>query len=109
MNKIKTLEEFRSKLDQSKIVIVVYTTTWCPDCHFIEPFMGDIIDTFSSRVSTYNIDIEELPDIKKQHKINGIPSFVAFKNGLEINRFVSRSRKSKEEIKDFIENTIKQQ
>ncbi len=108
MIKIKSMEEFKTKLDQSKIIIVVFTTTWCPDCHYIESFMDSVIDNFSSKASTFNIDIEEIPEIKKQYKINGIPSFVAFKDGIEINRFVNRSRKSKDEIEKFFEKSIKQ-
>ena len=62
--------------------------------------------------------------IKKQFKINrfyclqrigvqivcqeldilGIPSFVAFDQGKEIGRFVSKLRKTKEEIIDFIDS-----
>ncbi len=109
MNKINTMDEFGTKLNQSKIVIVVFTTTWCPDCHYIESFMDSVIDNFSSKASTFNIDIEEIPEIKKQYKINGIPSFVAFEDGIEINRFVNRSRKTKEEIENFFEKSIKQQ
>jgi len=36
--------------------------------------------------------------------ILGIPSFVAFDQGKEIGRFVSKLRKTKEEIIDFIDS-----
>lgn len=107
MKKVCTMEQFGTKLDQRKIVIAVFTTTWCPDCHYIESFIDTVIDHFSSQVSSYNIDIEDISEIKKKYRINGIPSFVAFKNGVEINRFVNRSRKTREEIEKFFENTIK--
>jgi hypothetical protein len=32
----------------------------------------------------------------------GIPSFVAFKNGQEAGRFVSKDRKTQEEIEEFL-------
>ncbi|EAC6938414.1 thiol reductase thioredoxin, partial [Listeria monocytogenes] len=34
--------------------------------------------------------------------IFGIPSFLAFEDGEEVGRFVSKDRKTKEEINDFL-------
>ena len=32
----------------------------------------------------------------------GIPSFIAFKDGKEIGRFVNKDRKTKQQVEDFI-------
>ncbi|MHA7984159.1 thioredoxin family protein, partial [Leuconostoc mesenteroides] len=39
--------------------------------------------------------------------IFGIPSFVIFRDGQEIGRLVNKDRKTKEEVENFITNTIK--
>lgn len=106
MNKLDKLTDLESKLKDNNIIITIFTVTWCSDCHYIEPFIDDLINKYSADITVYNIDIDELPQIKKMYKINGIPSFVAFKNGIEINRFVSRSRKTKIEIVNFFEETL---
>ena len=36
--------------------------------------------------------------------IFGIPSFVAFKNGKEVGRYVNKERKTREQIEGFIES-----
>lgn len=36
--------------------------------------------------------------------ILGIPSFIAFKNGKEVARYVNKLRKTQEQIQDFINN-----
>ena len=43
-------------------------------------------------------------DLCKELDIMGIPSFVAFENGKETGRFVSKLRKTKEEIEQFIDS-----
>jgi glutaredoxin len=36
--------------------IVVYSTTWCPDCHRAKRFLGD------QRIPYVNVDIEQDPE-----------------------------------------------
>ena len=62
---IKTVEEFE-KAKAGK-TIFMFTANWCPDCMFVKPFIGDIVDA-------------------------------------EIGRFVSKLRKTKDEIQAFIDS-----
>lgn len=39
---IKTIEEF-DKVRVGK-TIFMFTADWCPDCMFIKPYMGEIVD-----------------------------------------------------------------
>lgn len=43
--------------------------------------------------------------IALQYDVLGIPSFVCFRSGKEISRFVSTLRKTKDEIKTFLKDT----
>ena len=39
---IKTVEEFeKAKVGKT---IFMFTANWCPDCMFVKPFIGDIVD-----------------------------------------------------------------
>jgi thioredoxin-like negative regulator of GroEL len=53
------------------------------------------------------VDRDEFIDICQEYGIFGIPSFLAFKDGKEIGRFVSKDRKTKEGIVQFIEELPK--
>lgn len=101
MNKIKTEGEFYKILDSEKIVVFSFTVTWCPDCHYITPFMDSVAEDFSEGIITYEVDADELPGIKNKYDVIGIPSFVAFKGGEVIDSFISRNRKTEVEIRDF--------
>ncbi|UOQ46118.1 thioredoxin family protein [Halobacillus salinarum] len=79
----------------------LFSAEWCPDCRFIEPFVPSIEEQFQNWTFVY-VDRDQFIHICAEYDIFGIPSFLAFKNGDEAGRFVSKNRKSKEEIEAFI-------
>lgn len=48
------------------------------------------------------VDRDEFIDLCSDLDIFGIPSFIVFKEGNELGRFVSKDRKTKEEIENFL-------
>ena len=94
--------------NSDKIIIAIFTADWCGDCHYLYNFIDEIEKEYSDATVTYQIDIEQFPNFTSKLQIVGIPSLVAFSNGNEISRLVNRMRKSKEEVRKFYQNTIKQ-
>ena len=98
---ILSLEDFeKAKMEKS---IFMFTASWCPDCVFVKNFIGDIVKD-NPEFKFYKIDRDQFIDLCKDLDILGIPSFVAYNNGDEIGRFVSKLRKTKQEIQDFIDS-----
>lgn len=106
MHKLKTEAEFREAVAGGELAIAVFKTTWCKDCHFIDPFMPGVEKQYEGRVRFFEIDRDDLPDLCSELNILGIPSFIAFREGKELIRFVSKLRKSREEIEEFVERAI---
>jgi hypothetical protein len=52
--------------------------------------------------SLTNLDRDQFIDLCQQVDVYGIPSFIAYENGKELGRFVSKDRKTQEEIEAFI-------
>ena len=50
-----------------------------------------------------HIDRDQFIDLCIEQDVFGIPSFIAFEDGRELGRFVSKDRKTQEEIEQFIE------
>ena len=97
---IKTIEEFDNiRVDKT---IIMFTADWCPDCMFVKPFIGDIVDA-NPEYKFYMINRDNMIDLCKDLDILGIPSFVAYNDKEERGRFVSKLRKTKEEIQAFID------
>jgi thioredoxin-like negative regulator of GroEL len=106
MEKLREEQAFRQALAQPGTIIFVFKTTWCKDCHYIEPFMPEIEEKYREQIQWYEIDRDDMPDLCQELNILGIPSFIAFYNGQETVRFVSKLRKTREEIEQFLDRTI---
>lgn len=106
MEKLTTEAAFREATASNGLTIAVFKTTWCKDCHFINPFMPDVEKQYEGQVRFVELDRDDLPDLCSELNILGIPSFIAFRNGQELVRFVSKLRKTREEIEQFVDRAI---
>lgn len=102
MRKLANVEEF-SQLAATESVVFMFTAGWCPDCRVIDPVMPDVESKFSGYMFV-SVDRDEFIDLCIEKDIYGIPSFLAYKDGEEAGRFVSKDRKTQEEIESFITN-----
>ena len=100
MNVIHSMDEFVEATNHATSVFV-FSANWCPDCRFIEPFMPELMEKYKE-YSFYYVDRDECIDVCQELGVLGIPSFVCFSNGEEVDRFVSRFRKTKDEIDTFL-------
>lgn len=69
----------------------------------IEPFMPEIEKKYEEFQFVY-VDRDDFIDLCQEYDVFGIPSFIAFENGVEIGRFVSKDRKTREEIEAFLDD-----
>ncbi|WP_099221326.1 thioredoxin family protein [Listeria costaricensis] len=100
MEALKTVEDFERLKENGKTVFM-FSADWCGDCRFIEPFLPEI-EAENDDFHFYYVDRDAFIDLCAELSIFGIPSFVAFEDGEELGRFVSKDRKTKEEINDFL-------
>ncbi|WEK53427.1 MAG: thioredoxin family protein [Candidatus Cohnella colombiensis] len=106
MRKITKEADFREAIAGEGLTVAVFKTTWCGDCHFMDPFIGEVEASYSDRLTMVEIDRDELPDLCSELNILGIPSFIAFKQGNELVRFVSKLRKTRAEIEQFLDRAV---
>lgn len=94
------LDELKKKINQGKYILF-FSAGWCPDCSFIKPAMPEIEAEYPE-YKFLAVDRDENIDLAADLAIFGIPSFVAFKDGEEIGRFVNKDKKTKEQVEEFI-------
>lgn len=102
MKQIHNEQEFNTAIQNDKISVILFTTKWCGDCMFIKPFMPSVEAAYDA-YDFYEIDRDEMMDLAQELEIMGIPSFVSFKNGKEVSRFVSSLRKTRPEIEAYLD------
>lgn len=100
MSSLVSLESFEEKIQSSNPTIFVFSASWCPDCMFIKPFMPELMKKYHEFNFIY-VDRDSFIDLCADLNVLGIPSFLAYRNGKEIGRFVGKQRKTKQEIDDF--------
>lgn len=106
LQKVSDERVFRELTGEDRLTIAVFKTTWCKDCHFIDPFMPAVEAAYADRLRLIEIDRDELPDLCMELNILGIPSFIAFRGGQELIRFVSKLRKTRDEIEQFLDRAV---
>ena len=102
MQELQSMEDFKN-LKENGTHIFLFSADWCPDCRFLDPFMPEIEKAYSDYTFVH-VDRDKFLDLCADLDVYGIPSFVAFRDGKEIGRFVSKDRKTKEEVEKFIES-----
>lgn len=102
MKTLTSVEAFHELKNEGKHIFV-FSADWCPDCRFIEPFMPEVVEKYSE-FEFVLVDRDEFLDLCGELDVFGIPSFIAYENGKEIGRFVSKNRKTQAEIEQFIES-----
>jgi thioredoxin-like negative regulator of GroEL len=106
MREIKTEAEFQEVIQSAKPLVVKFYTDWCPDCHRIDPFMPEVEEAYKSKLDMVAVNRDTLPELGQRLDVFGIPSFIAFQNGKELIRFVSKLGKSREEIEQFLDRVV---
>lgn len=101
MTVITTIEEFEKAFASERVSVFTFSAEWCPDCQFIKPFMPKLVEAYKD-YDFYYIDRDKAMEVCQRAMVMGIPSFVASKNGEELNRFVSKFRKTEKEIDEFL-------
>jgi thiol-disulfide isomerase/thioredoxin len=101
MKKLQTYEQFLQMKAEGKHLFL-FSADWCRDCKVIEPILPEMEAKFPEFTWVY-VDRDEFIDLCGELSVFGIPSFIAYENNHELGRFVSKDRKTQEEIETFIE------
>ena len=91
--------EFISEGDK----VVEFYADWCIDCKRIAPDMPSIVDRFSERFEFAEIDVDQSKEIAEEYNVKGIPTFIVYRDGKEVDRLLSRHAKTKEQIESFLD------
>ncbi|HVH96798.1 MAG TPA: thioredoxin family protein, partial [Bacillus sp. (in: firmicutes)] len=96
MKNLETVEQFNELRNNGKHIFM-FSADWCGDCRFIDPFLPDIEANYNEYTFVH-IDRDQFIDLCVELNVFGIPSFIAFEEGRELGRFVSKDRKTQEDI-----------
>ncbi len=106
MKQVHEEQAFNQAIADQKPTVALFKTTWCKDCHYLDVFLPQILLKYAEQLHFVEVDRDELMDLCEKYNVLGIPSFIAFTEGQEILRFVSKLRKTQAEVELFLDRVI---
>lgn len=87
-------EAFKTHVSENDIpVLVDFYSPDCGPCMEMAPDYEAAAANFGLEVRFLKVNCLEEPDLARQYDVNMLPTVIAFKNGMEINRFSSKLSK----------------
>lgn len=84
-------------------VLVDFSASWCGPCRFVAPVIDKLSEDYKDKVKVVKLDIDDAPETTREFGIRGVPTFVFFKDGKEIDRWVG-ANKSEKDFRDKLDS-----
>lgn len=72
-------------LKSDKPVVVDFSAIWCGACQVMKPRIEELAEELKEKYKFVMVDVDKAGDIAQKYEIKGIPAFLLFKDGKEIN------------------------
>ena len=84
-----TDKNFTKQVMASELPVVVYFwADWCPPCKWMAPIIKEVGAENAETFLIAKLDVDRNPQMTQKYRIEAIPTFIVFKDGKKIGRFV---------------------
>ena len=95
---------FQELVQGEKPVLVDFWAPWCVYCRRIAPAYEKIAQQYGEELVVAKLNIDEVPEIAEQERIEVIPTLVLYKGGKALGSIVAPESKAR--IEAFIQETL---
>ena len=100
-----TVTEF-NEMTASGVSLVDFDVPWSASCRIQERIIHSLARRYNGHASVVSVDVDEVPVIARDFKINNVPTLILFIKGKEASRFIGLQ--SEETLNSAIEKALKQ-
>ena len=86
-------------------VLLEFWAKWCGFCRMVEPVINDLANWRAGRMKVVKVDVDAEPDLARRFTVKATPTFILFKNGVQIAR-MDGAPKEKIELVQWIDKLI---
>ena len=80
------MDNFKELISSDEKTIVKFGASWCGPCRIADKAIKQVLELGHKRV--YSIDVEDFKELGFEYQIKSLPTWIVFKNGLPVEKFV---------------------
>ena len=98
---------YKEEIEEAgKPVFIDFYATWCGPCKRVAPLVDELSDEYKNKVKFVRVDVDKSPKTAEKFKIEPLPTMLLRSKKVSAG-FTLTGLKTKEEIKAFIDETLK--
>ena len=70
----------------NQLIILKFSASWCVPCKTIAPIVKEVHQQFEDEIIIVEIDVDKYPSIRSAFGVIGIPTFIYYKGGRELEK-----------------------
>lgn len=81
------MNDYQGMIDSAPEVVVEFYATWCGHCQHMMPIVEQIRELIGDDVPIYQLDVDKYQKLCEELDIQGTPTFIIYRNGIEAWKF----------------------
>jgi thioredoxin 1 len=98
-----TKDNLNEIISNNETVIVQFSASWCGNCRVMKPKFKKLASE-NETVEFLMVDAEKYPESRRMARVDNLPTFATFKNGIFINQVQTNKFDLLKELVDEVTN-----